>query len=28
VPDPPGLSFTPQPNPPLDTLPTEDTLKG
>jgi pimeloyl-ACP methyl ester carboxylesterase len=28
VPDPPGLSFTPQPNPLLDTVPTEDTLEG
>jgi hypothetical protein len=28
VPDPPALSFTPQPNPPVDTVPTEDTLEG
>jgi pimeloyl-ACP methyl ester carboxylesterase len=28
VPDPPGLSFTPQPNPPVDTMPPEDTLEG
>jgi len=28
VPDPPGLSFTPQPNPPLDTMPGEDTIEG
>jgi hypothetical protein len=28
VPDPPALSFTPQPNPLLDTVPTEDTLEG
>ena len=28
VPDPPGLSFTPQPNPTLDTMPGEDTIEG
>ncbi|MDQ6643449.1 MAG: alpha/beta hydrolase [Chloroflexota bacterium] len=28
VPDPAGLSFTPQPNPTLDTMPTEDTIEG
>ena len=28
VPDPPGLSFTPQPNPALDTMPAEDTIEG
>jgi hypothetical protein len=27
VPDPPGLRFTPQPNPTLDTMPTEDTIE-
>ncbi len=28
VPDPPALSFTPQPNPPADTTSAEDTLEG
>jgi pimeloyl-ACP methyl ester carboxylesterase len=28
MPDPPGLSFTPQPNPTLDTMPAEDTIEG
>lgn len=28
VPDPPGLSFTPQPNPLVDTVPTEDNIEG